>query len=100
MAASEEGLGLTGTNISVDIDKSCWIKKETTSLHPRKEKGRMAESTAGIRCEVGEHQHGQQDVLKGLRGITVMAADVLGCVAEAVIHHDAILLCQLERVRE
>lgn len=33
-----------------------------------------------------------------------MAADVLGMeaeiVAEAVIHHDPIFICQLERVRE
>lgn len=84
VATSEEGLGLTGINISMDTDKSCWIKKETTSPHPRKEKGQMAESTAGIRCELGEHQRCQQDVLKGLWGICVMAVDVLGMEAEVV----------------
>lgn len=44
----------------------------------------MVESTTGIRCEVGEHQRCQQVVLKGLWGISVMAADVLGMEAEIV----------------
>lgn len=42
----------------------------------------MVASTTGIRCELGEHQRCQQDVLKGLCGISVMAADVLGVEAE------------------
>lgn len=87
--------------------KNCWIKKDTTPLRPRKEKRQMAESTAGIRCEVGKHRRCQQDVLKGLWGISVKAQKLQAPgdggrdrVAEAVIHHGPIFLCPLERVRE
>lgn len=66
------------------IDKNGWIRKETTSPYPGKEQMQMVESTTGIRCEVGGHQHCQQDVLKGLWGISAMAADVLGMEAETV----------------
>ena len=85
MATSEEICSLARTKHvhgTWGIDKNCWIRKETTSPHPGKAQVQMVESTTGIRCEVGEHQRCQQDVLKGLSGISVMAADVLGMEAE------------------
>lgn len=61
-------------NGTLGIDKNCWGKKETTSPHPGKEHMQIVVSATGIRCEVGEHQCCQQDALKGLWGISAMAA--------------------------